>query len=249
MRWETEFKIHVLKAPGDTLSKKLEYVTDYLQKMVEEEKEKQASKNKSNFNLDDKLRDIHNSMVRDFNSNQNRKCHWTTCIRGVTHYHYSFNNGDLMDFDDNGVFLYTNRGMTYRYTLSDAIKAKFINTMNSINSKQKQQQQKQNGGWEDYFKTYAHFHDENEDPEDQFWKEFEKKYGSGSFTGSSTSSSTSSNRNHPKRSVYDALLSTIKSRKEHLATLANNHPDRISLQNELDVAIGRAEDMKKKYNF
>lgn len=220
MTWEKNFRTVVEEASGNTMTEKLQYVSDYLKKMVEDDK---SNRKDTNYI---KLVEIHNQMVRDFNSNKKRHSNWTTVINGISHFHYSFKNGDLLDLDDNGVLYFTsfrkdNFG-TSKYNLDFDIKSKFSSTINTIKNKQE----------EDFFK-------DEDDEDEKFNYEFYEWHNS----------KTKSGKEHPKYSIYEALISTIKRRKEQLGKLAMNHPDRVSLQNELNAAISRSESMKKKYNF
>lgn len=216
MTWEKNFRTVIEEASGNTMAEKLQYVSDYLKKMVEDEK--------SNKKDTIKLVEIHNQMVRDFNSNQKRHSNWTNVINGVSHFYYSFKNGNLLNLDDNGVLYFTsfdkdNFG-TSKYNLDFDMKSKFSSTIGSIVNKQE----------EDFFK---------DDDDEKFSYEFYECHNS----------KTKSGKEHPKYGIYEALISTIKSRKEQLEKLAMNHPDRVSLQNELNAAISRSESMEKKYNF
>jgi hypothetical protein len=247
MNWEKDFRNIVNAAPGKTISNKLEYIADFIEIMIEEEKAKKH-KSESTRSEEAMLIKIHNNMVRDFNSNQTRHSNWTTIVGGKSHFHYSFQNGDLLDLDEDGKLYLTRVGRgTTTYILdviSANIKSKFTNTTNAIKNKKQEKKQETKYSWRDFGKAFEYL---DEDDEDYFWKEFHNKYSD--FSNIYGNNSSTFDKNHPKREVYDTLLATIKSRKEHLSNLAMNHPDRISLQNELNVAISKMEDMKKKYNF
>lgn len=66
---------------------------------------------------------------------------------------------------------------------------------------------------------------------------------------SSYSSSSNKYSNHPKGSLYQSLKDTIKQREDQLKKMDKNDPERPSLQNELDVAKRKLQDMKDKYKF
>lgn len=245
MNWEKDFRNIVNAAPGKTISNKLEYIADFIEIMIEEEEAKKHKSESTRSDIEAMLIKIHNNMVRDFNSNQKRHSNWTTIVGGKSHFHYSFQNGDLLDLDEDGKLYLTRVGRgTTTYILdviSANIKSKFTNTTNAIKNKKQEKKQETKYSWKDFGKA---FEDLDDDDEYDFWNEYRNKY-SNFFNDNSYTS----DKNHPKREVYDTLLATIKSRKEHLSNLAMNHPDRISLQNELNVAISKMEDMKKKYNF
>lgn len=75
------------------------------------------------------------------------------------------------------------------------------------------------------------------------------------YRKSSYSSSTNTNRNsnkysnHPKGSLYQTLKDTIEQREAQLKKMGKNDPERPSLQNELDAAKRKLQDMKDKYKF
>ena len=255
--WETSFRKFLETAPGNTKTEKLNSMADMLQKIIDEEKQKDNERYKRyESELEAKLIEIHNRMVRDFNSNQNRHSNWTTTIGGLSHFHYSFINGDILDLDEEGVMHITLVGKgTTKYTLSGNIKSKFANTTNAIGRK-KEEKDRQKQKYQKYQKTnydkYAEDYDLDFDLDDDFWDQFYSKFGSksGSFSSAfNSNSSTNSNKSHPKWKVYESLTITIKSRREQLAKMTKNDPDRTTLQNELDSAIGIVEEMKKKYNF
>jgi hypothetical protein len=60
---------------------------------------------------------------------------------------------------------------------------------------------------------------------------------------------TNKNSNHPKWNVYQSLLNTVISRREHLNKLPKSDKNRAVLENELKAAEGRMISMKNKYNF
>lgn len=257
--WETSFRKFLDTAPGDTKTEKLNSMASMLQKILDEEKQKENERSKRyETELEAKLIEIHNRMVRDFNSNQKRHSNWTTTIDGLSHFHYSFINGDILDLDEEGILYITLVGKgTTKYTLSGNIKSKFTNTTNAITRKKEEKDREKKYQKTNYDK-YADYDDFFNDDffNDDFWNQFRSKFGSSygsksdSFnSGFNPNSNTNSNKSHPKWKVYESLTITIKSRREQLAKMTKNDPDRAALQNELDSAIGIVEEMKKKYNF
>jgi hypothetical protein len=57
------------------------------------------------------------------------------------------------------------------------------------------------------------------------------------------------NTGHPKEPLYNTLKQTIKQREEQLGKMSKTHPDRASLENELENAKKKLQDMKTKYQF
>jgi len=65
----------------------------------------------------------------------------------------------------------------------------------------------------------------------------------------SSSQTTNPHANHPKWEKYYNLTQTIEARKDNLAKMSKNDPDRPQLENELNVAKTTAKKLKEKYNF
>jgi hypothetical protein len=61
--------------------------------------------------------------------------------------------------------------------------------------------------------------------------------------------SRNKNSNHPKWNVYQSLVNTVLSRREHLDKLPKGDKNREVLENELKAAESRMILMKNKYNF
>jgi hypothetical protein len=58
-----------------------------------------------------------------------------------------------------------------------------------------------------------------------------------------------SHTGHPKEPLYNTLKQTIKQREEQLGKMSKTHPDRTPLENELENAKRKLQDMKDKYQF
>jgi hypothetical protein len=54
---------------------------------------------------------------------------------------------------------------------------------------------------------------------------------------------------HPKWSIYQTLVKTVNSRKQHLRSMSKNDPNRQTLENELIAAESRMKLLKQKYGF
>lgn len=69
---------------------------------------------------------------------------------------------------------------------------------------------------------------------------------SGSYKHTSTYTSSSNNNKSPRQRRYDIIVETIKLRKEKLAKMSKNDPERNILENELRAAERKAEEIKNK---
>jgi hypothetical protein len=58
-----------------------------------------------------------------------------------------------------------------------------------------------------------------------------------------------SHTGHPKEPLYNTLKQTIKQREEQLKKMSKTDPDRSSLENELENAKKKLQDMRIKYQF
>jgi hypothetical protein len=54
---------------------------------------------------------------------------------------------------------------------------------------------------------------------------------------------------HPKWAIYQTLVKTVNSRKQHLKSMSKNDPNRQTLENELIAAESRMKLLKQKYGF
>lgn len=77
-----------------------------------------------------------------------------------------------------------------------------------------------------------------------------RSYGSSQSSGSSQrAQQRKSHTGHPKEPLYNTLKATVKQREDQLRKMSKTDPDRISLENELNTAKRKLQDMKDKYQF
>ncbi len=68
-------------------------------------------------------------------------------------------------------------------------------------------------------------------------------------SGPSSKSKSGNHHSHPKGNLYQILKDTVAQRKEQLAKMPKNDPNRTSMENELGNAERKLKEMKDKYQF
>ena len=240
---------------------KLEDVVGYGgRELTLKQKEEETKKEQEEGKIQKELFDIHNRMVKDFNDNPYHDKYETKILIGSTHFLFRFENGDKLDLDNNGELIFETKTGKVKYILGVSLRYKFIEVANQIQKKGKQRPFNKNNfkDWsekdffEDFFDEDFDFNTYNQN---EYIKDFFKKFGHdfgyrGNNTNNSDNSYTGSdNKNHPKWQIYQTIVTTVSSRREHLSKLSQNHPDRPSLINELEAAINKMNQMRKKYGF
>lgn len=258
--WKTEFRELISTAPGNSMIDKIKYVETYLAelKKAAEEKSKQEQEQER---IHRDLTNLHEKFCKDFNANPYQdKYEVKNSVYTGNIFHYTFENGDKLQLNNDGKLVFETKTNKTTYQLSAVFRYKFIETANSIQKNSRKRSSDKKYTWQDFdFRGSK----DNDDFyfDDEFFYEFFKKfsgssnYSSGSSNNSSRTSSNNSdnssakNSNHPKWTVYKTIVITVTSRREQLSKLSRNHPDRQCLENELKAAITRMEEMQRKYGF
>ena len=192
---------------------------DLFIKKEEDERKRQDAINKE-------INDIIDNMIRDHSRNP-----WTDKFKfstnsysGKTIVEYEFENGEKFKLDDDKL----NYGR-FTYTLSTAVKIRFVSTVNILIGKSKRRPGK---SWDSTSGSQSGY----------------ERKSQGDQKARSTSGPKRST-GHPKEALYNTLKETIKQRQDQLKKLSANDPNRKALENELFAAESRLKEMKSKYQF
>lgn len=264
--WNKEFRDLIATAPGSSMLDKIKYIETYLAELKKEAEEK-IKKEQEQERIHKDLLNVHEKLCKDFNANpyQDKYEVKNSFIGGNTFY-YTFENGDKFQLNNDGKLVFETKVSKTTYQLSPLFRIKFIETANSIQKNARKRSSDKKYTWEDFGfrgkKTEEGY--DYLDFDDEFLNEFFKEYRNRTYGSSSNKSSNSSNSgsdktgnssssaknsNHPKWTVYQTIVITVTSRREQLSKLSWNHPDRQCLENELNAAITRMEEMQRKYGF
>jgi hypothetical protein len=184
------------------------------------QREAEENKKREQEKIENKLQDLFNRLVRDFQNAPYSDKIETPRVGGEVTFKYRFENGWTFEVVGNKV-TYTDDKYRHGYTVGLIWRKKFVDLANEMMSKQKRRPS-------GYRSSY----------------DYDKKKSEPSSTYKETPKT-----GNPQRDRYNLLNDKIRIREEDLKKMDKNDPNRSALENELNSYKRVRDKMKSDYKF